>query len=98
MRGRIAALGSAMLVLLAMGIGLAGGSAASTGSGVRAPAVDTSACVPVQKFSIQINNDCFLSQGGHMFFDGQNSSSPAAAPVPHPSFGTNIDAADPNED
>ncbi len=97
MRGRLAVLASAALLLVAMTVASAGTSLASTRSGARPSASKPATCVPVQRFSIRIRYDCLLSQAGHMFFDGTNGSS-ATVHGANPSFGTNADAADPNED
>jgi hypothetical protein len=98
MRGRLAVLASAGLLLVAMTVASAGTSLASAGSGAREGAApNTSACGAVQKFDVRIRHECALSQGAHMFFDGANRSHPTVHGA-NPFFGTNADAADPNED
>ena len=92
MRGRLAVVASAALLLVAMTISATGTSLASTRSGAREGAApNTSSCTPVQRFSIKIRYDCLLSQAGHMFFDGTNGSSPAVHAA-QPFFGSNADA------
>jgi len=98
MRGRLFALALSTLVLASMSIAGAGTSGASTGPRVKQDAPASANCKPVQKFSIKVKYDCMLSSGGRMFFNGPSGSGQGNPATATPTFGTNVDAADPNED
>jgi hypothetical protein len=97
MRGKLAVLVSATVLLVAMSVAAAGSSGASPKPTRPEGGPDLSSCHSVKYGTVKINNDCMLSSGGRMFFDGPNGSAQASTGAT-PSIGTNVDAADPTED
>jgi hypothetical protein len=100
MRRKIAVLGLATSLLVAVGVVGAGSSVADRGATL-APAagIVPSWCkANVTRGRVTIKNDCMLSSGGRMFFDGPDTSGGESPKQAQPSFGSNKDAADPNED